>query len=122
VNAHRVSIGRSALVHDPTMRSCARGHSRHMRGDYHPFFAHTNPEGQAPWDRMTANGISWMAAGENIAAGYSTPQSAFDGWMNSSPHRANIESTSWSRTGVGYQPGSGTNGDYSTYWTQIFAN
>ncbi len=55
--------------------------------------------------------------GENIAAGYATPASVMDGWMNSSGHRANILSTvSW-EIGVGYASGSGS---YGVYWTQDF--
>ncbi len=55
--------------------------------------------------------------GENIAAGYATPASVMDGWMNSSGHRDNILSTvSW-EIGVGYASGSGS---FGVYWTQDF--
>ncbi|MBZ0273014.1 CAP domain-containing protein [bacterium] len=33
------------------------------------FFEHENPDGQDPFDRMSAAGISFFAAGENIAMG-----------------------------------------------------
>ncbi|MDY7078109.1 MAG: CAP domain-containing protein [Chloroflexota bacterium] len=54
---------------------------------------------------------------ENIAAGYSTPQSVMNGWMNSSGHRANILRTSTWEIGVGYYQGSG---GYYRYWAQDF--
>ncbi len=54
---------------------------------------------------------------ENIAAGYSTPQSVMTGWMNSSGHRANILSTGSWEIGVGYYEGGG---DYYRYWVQDF--
>ncbi len=55
--------------------------------------------------------------GENIAAGYATPASVMDGWMNSPGHRSNILNTfSW-EIGVGYASGSGS---YGVYWTQDF--
>jgi len=123
VNGRRCAMGLNVLVMDVSMRQCARGHSRHMREDYHAptFFAHDNPEGDSPGARMTANGVSWTLAAENIAAGYVTPTDAFNEWMGSPGHRANIERSGITRTGVGYQPGAP--GDtYGTYWTQVFAN
>jgi uncharacterized protein YkwD len=58
------------------------------------------------------------ASGENIAGGYSTPQSVMNGWMNSPGHRDNILSTySW-EIGVGYATQSGST--YYHYWTQDF--
>ena len=43
----------------------------------------------------------WYAAGENVAYGYSYTQ-VFDAWMNSSGHRANILSGSFTDLGIGY--------------------
>lgn len=121
VNDHRVSLGRDVLVMDAAMRRCARGHSRHMRADVHHFFDHQNPEGDSPGARLRGNGVSFTAAGENIAAGQSSPASAFNAWINSSGHRSNIENAAWRRTGVGYQPGAPAGG-YRHYWTQVFAD
>ncbi len=122
-NNHRVSLmpPAPALVHDLLMRQAARGHSRHMRGDIHDFFAHLNPENDQPWDRLTKNGVVWTSAGENIAAGYPDATSVFNAWLASPGHRANIENAGYGRIGVGYSPGGGGSG-YSTYWTQKFAN
>jgi uncharacterized protein YkwD len=58
------------------------------------------------------------AMGENIAAGYSTPQSVMNGWMNSPGHRNNILSTNNWEIGVGYVSVNGS--DYGRYWTQDF--
>jgi uncharacterized protein YkwD len=55
-------------------------------------------------------------SGENIAAGYATPASVMDGWMNSAGHKANILSGAW-EIGVGYYSGGGT---YGVYWVQDF--
>jgi len=44
--------------------------------------------------------IAYKSAGENIAA-HSTVQAAFDAWMNSSGHRANILNSSFNYTGIG---------------------
>lgn len=120
-NDHRVSLNLDALAHHPAIRRCARGHSRHMRGDVHGFFAHVNPEGHSPADRMTLNGIAWGLAGENIAAGQASPAAALTDWLNSPGHRANIEHPGFRRIGVGYQPG-GPGDPFGHYWTQNFTD
>jgi len=100
VNDHRVSKGLSALTDSPALRATARAHSQHMA--MHPFFGHASPEGLSAGDRLGLNGIAWGSVGENIAAGYETPQAAFDAWMGSPEHRTNIESIQWTHAGAGY--------------------
>lgn len=94
----------------------ARMHSEDMaaRG----FFDHYNPDGESPFDRMGNYGIKFRAAGENIAAGQSTPGSVMDSWMNSPGHMANILSSSFGKIGIGIATG----GSYRIYWTQCFTN
>jgi uncharacterized protein YkwD len=68
-----------------------------------------------PWDRI---GSYYSGArGENIAAGYGTPEAVVNAWMNSPGHRANILSASSWEIGIGYYDGSGS---YYAYWTQDF--
>ena len=117
VNNERAKNGLSALEWSSELAVVARAHSQDMleRG----FFSHTNPDGQSPFDRMRAAGISYRTAGENIAAGQRTPAEVVEAWMNSEGHRANILNASYTKLGVGYVSG---NGAYSTYWTQNFAS
>jgi uncharacterized protein YkwD len=115
VNNQRASIGVGALTHLPLMREVARGHCVHMTQGSHDFFAHTNPEGDGPTQRYGLAGGSG-GCGENIAAGYSTPTSAFNGWMGSPGHKANIENAGYTKTGVGYWAGP----SWGHYWTQMF--
>ena len=62
-----------------------------------------NPTTQPnPWDRMTAEGYTWNAAGENIAAGYSGAETAYVGWWNSTGHRQNMYTSSLREIGNGY--------------------
>lgn len=116
VNDYRVSIGMNALVDVSAIRDTARANSDHMV--IHNYFAHVNPEGDSPGTRITKCGISWTMAGENLAAGYSTPRSAFDAWMASPGHKENIERDGWVNTGVGYYYDSSST--YRWYWTQNF--
>ena len=81
------------------------------------FFAHNTPDGQTPFDRMKAAGISYSSAGENIAAGQSSPQNVMDSWMNSPGHRKNILNRDFEYIGVGLARG----GSYGIYWAQEFA-
>lgn len=64
------------------------------------FFAHNNPEGLTPFDRMRQAGISYSTAGENLAinSNVNTAEIAF---MNSAGHRANILNTAYTEVGIG---------------------
>ena len=115
VNEQRAQNGLSALVWDDALASVARAHSEDMRD--RKFFSHTNPDGLSPFDRIKNFGISYRSAGENIAAGQTTPAEVVQAWMNSSGHKANILNESYTRLGVGYAAG----GPQRHYWTQNFA-
>jgi hypothetical protein len=54
-----------------------------------------------PWDRMAAEGYSWNAAAENIAAGYPTALEAYIGWWNSTGHRTGMYGN-YREIGLGY--------------------
>lgn len=116
VNQQRAadSPPKAALARHAGMSQVAFEHSADMaaRG----FFAHTNPDGESPFDRLAAAGIGYSTAGENIAAGYATPSDVMAGWMASPGHRANILSASFTEIGIGVKQG----GSYGIYWTQVF--
>src|SRR5919109_1185606 len=68
-------------------------------------------------DRDAVAGYTgWSAIGENIAAGYPTPEAVVAGWMSSPGHRANILSPNFTEIGIGLAQG----GKYGSYWTQDF--
>ena len=67
---------------------------------------------------MERAGYSFQAAGENIAAGQTTPQEVVDGWMQSPGHCSNIMSPSFTEIGVGYVLA--PQGQLPHYWTQTF--
>lgn len=78
-------------------------------------FSHTRPNGES-CNSLIIDGASRV--GENIAAGYGSPEEAVIGWMNSPGHRANILNPDYTELGVGYAylP----NDDYGHYWVQMF--
>ena len=116
VNAARASAGCPALTPDSRLSAAALEHSRDMAN--RSYFEHTSPDGITPWSRMLAAGYQFSLAGENIAAGYSNVDAAFNGWMNSAGHRSNILNCSFRNMGLGLvnQPGS----PWTYYWTQAF--
>lgn len=78
-------------------------------------FSHTRPDGSSCFTAARELGVSYRAAGENIAYGYSTPEQVVKGWMNSEGHRKNILSSSFSKIGIGcYKSGN------VLYWSQFF--
>jgi len=111
VNEIRVKNGLRELTYDWELSRVARYKSQDMKDNR--YFSHTSPVYGSPFQMIKNFGISYRSAGENIARGYKTPQAVVDGWMNSSGHRANILSTSFTRIGVGYVAD-------GNYWTQMF--
>jgi uncharacterized protein YkwD len=117
VNQERAAEGLAPLAFDPHLEAVAQAHSRHLATD--TFFAHDNPEGMTPWDRLDAiDPPFWGAGAENIAAGHDTPAEVMTAWMNSPGHRANILKDNIEYLGVGCWYSEDSQHDY--YWTQLF--
>ena len=109
MNAHRVSLGLSALSWRSDVAAVAEAHSQDMED--RDFFSHTNPDGESPGARLTEAGITYTAWGENIAWGYSTGSSVLSAWLASDGHRANIENSLYTQHGVG---------KVGNIWTHVF--
>lgn len=111
VNEIRREYGLSELTLNTELSAVARAKSLDMKDNQ--YFDHTSPTYGSPFDMMKTFGISYRAAGENIAMGYRTPEAVVEGWMNSEGHRANILNSSFKEIGVGYVSS-------GNYWTQMF--
>jgi uncharacterized protein YkwD len=120
VNQERAQNGCAALAKNTALMNAAQAHSTDMA--LNDFFSHTGSDGSSPATRATRAGYVWSAIGENIAAGYSSPESVVQAWMNSSGHRANILNCAYRDTGVGYYYLANDLGNvrYYHYWTQMF--
>lgn len=117
-NAERAKRGISLLTWDKLAAASARSHSVDMGS--RDFFAHTNLSGKSPFDRMKANGVRYMLASENIAAGYNNSIYAHYGWMNSdSGHRETLLNSKLEKLGTGVGFGN-SNSTYNIYYTQDF--
>lgn len=115
VNQERTSRGLKALKMDDALRRLARAHSKDMfeRG----YFAHVNPDGKDPFDRMKDAGIVFRVAGENLALAPNV-ELAHQGLMNSPGHRANILTAEFKLVGIGCIDG----GSYGKMFSQEFTN
>lgn len=113
-NQERSKNGLSPLTFNWQLGRVARYKSNDMRDKN--YFSHTSPTYGSPFTMIQNFGISYRAAGENIATGQQTAWSVVQGWMNSPGHRANILSTNFTQIGVGYSKSSSG----KTYWTQMF--
>ena len=111
VNEIRVQYGLKPLTENWELSRVARYNSQDMADN--GYFSHTSPTYGSPFQMMKAFGLSYRAAGENIAYGQRSPQAVVDAWMNSSGHRANILNASYTQIGVGYVAD-------GRYWTQMF--
>jgi uncharacterized protein YkwD len=98
MNADRQANGLPALKLNMNIVKVARVHGQDMIN--RKFFAHENPDGQSPFDRMQAAGISFRYAGENLAINRSVT-AAEQAFMNSSGHRANILNPNYTEVGIG---------------------
>lgn len=114
VNVQRSKNGLPALSADSLLMTTATVKSQDMAKNN--YFDHTSPTYGSPFDLMKRYGVSYRAAGENIAMGQTSPAQVMDGWMNSAGHRANILNSSYTKIGVGVAQNA--SGNY--YWTQHF--
>ena len=125
VNQERALRGLYPLVANASLTLAARGHSQAM--STYNFFNHVSLDGSTFVQRIELAGYTGLcSAGENIAAGQTSPADVVRAWMSSTGHRANILSTSFRDIGVGYvyEPNDTYPGGigYKHYWTQDFGS
>ena len=114
VNAERAAVQAPPVAWHDGATDAAYAHSVDM--DVRAFFAHTNPDGDGPGDRLHAAGVSWASYGENIAMGQKTPADVMRAWMDSDGHRRNILDPAFTHLGVGVH----TSAQGGPWWTQCF--
>lgn len=116
INQERATVGLPGVSQNASLDAVAQIRAREIVTT----FAHTRPNGTDWYTVLDENGVTYMCAGENIAAGHGTPQDVMVAWMNSDGHRANILNSSFGQVGIGYY--TDPNSIYGTFWVQIFTN
>jgi uncharacterized YkwD family protein len=98
VNQERAKAGLSPLQVDLDLARVARTKSQDMVDN--GYFDHNSPTYGSPFEMMRSFGISYRAAGENIAKN-SSVMGAHTALMNSEGHRANILNPNFTHIGIG---------------------
>lgn len=121
-NQFRAQNGVAPLQLNQELNAAALNHSTDMA--LQDYFSHTGKDGSSAGDRMKQVGYTSYAWGENIAAGYTTPEQVVQGWINSPGHRANMLNSSFTELGIGYYHLENDTGsvNYKNYWTQDFGS
>ncbi|WP_052088353.1 CAP domain-containing protein [Paenibacillus wynnii] len=109
VNKERTAAGLKPVTGLDSLNKLAATKATDMRTNQ--YFSHTSPTYGSPFEMMGTFGITYRAAGENIAMGQKTPQEVMTAWMNSPGHRKNILSVDFNYIGVGFD---------NNYWVQEF--
>lgn len=116
INAMRMENGLEPLQTAPLLQKMCQERADELTKSY----AHSRANGDAWYTILTDYGIDTNCfAGENIAAGYDTPEGVVEGWMNSAGHRRNILNTNYEYFAVGVSYYEDDPEYYFYYWDLI---
>lgn len=111
LNEYRAQNGRGPLHQDAALTRAAQAHAEDMAS--HGYFSHYGRNGSDVTTRARAAGCRGGGGfAENIAWGQPTANHVFQGWANSSGHRANMLGSGYGAYGLGQANG---------YWVLVFA-
>ncbi len=109
INTVRADRGLAALQPNQSLIDISRTRSNDMLA--RDYFSHYTPEGKNVFNIFRECGITYKAAGENLAhsrpADIGTPEAFLNAWMNSPTHAANILQSKYGIIGVGMVENSG---------------
>ncbi|MFC5734845.1 CAP domain-containing protein [Cytobacillus gottheilii] len=108
-NVIRVRHGMEPLEWDDQTAAVALGHSIDMFET--EVFSHTSERYGELSDRLEAGEVTYLSAGENIAANYIDAPAVVEGWLNSKGHRESLLNDKFTHLGVGV---------YEKHYTQNF--
>lgn len=112
VNKERAKVGLPALTMDANMVATANLRAKEIVVS----FSHTRPNGQSCFSAFPQS-VDYPI-GENIAAGYWSPESVMEGWMGSQGHRENILGAGFKSIGIACYYDSSS--PYKYNWVQCF--
>ncbi|WP_244209190.1 CAP domain-containing protein [Paenibacillus ferrarius] len=109
MNQERTKAGLNSISLNSSLSKVAMAKAQDMYNNN--YFDHQSPTYGSPFDMMTAFGVTYNSAGENIAKGQTSPTEVMNQWMSSPGHRANILNSSYTQIGIAY---------YNGEWVQEF--
>lgn len=96
-NDQRLAENVKPLAINQKLSAAATSKARDMFA--HQYWAHTSPDGVAPWNWIKESGYSYSYAGENLAKGFRTSDALVTAWMNSPKHRENLLNPKYQEVG-----------------------
>jgi uncharacterized protein YkwD len=117
INQYRAQNGKGALQMDAKLNRMATWHATDMANKN--YFSHTDSLKRSFSKRLQQCDASGGWAAENIAAGYQTAQSVFNGWKASSGHNTNMLGSNYKYIGIARVTGPG---QYGVYWVTDFSS
>jgi uncharacterized protein YkwD len=87
-NAHRVANGLVPLILDTRLNQSAQDKCNDMV--VRNYWSHNAPDGTEPWVFITADGIPYKRAAENLAVGQEDAKAVVTGWTKSPKHNTNL--------------------------------
>ena len=125
-NQARRRHGLKPLCVNPILTQAARAHAKEMLDK--DYTSHNSFNGETERARLerfgyTSSGYSYYLYGENIAWGcgsYGWPESIFNWWMHSPPHRSNILNKHYREVGIGVMTGTFQTCTQATMYTVDF--
>lgn len=109
----RTDRGLSGLQHIECLNTVAENWAKQMATEQKMYH---NPNRTAQVEALCKG--QWSAGGENVGAGYATPDTVIQAWLDSPAHYKVLYNPVYTKTGVGSYAGS--NG--YIYWVQVFAS
>ena len=98
MNAYRAEAGLGPLRLDTRLSKAAELRMQDMiDGEW---WSHESPEGTSPFVWMSAADYNYVAAAENLAAGFDTARVLVQAWIESPGHRANILNPAYADCGI----------------------
>jgi hypothetical protein len=97
-NQERNAAGLNTLNSNSKLAAAAKAKAQNMFEEQ--YWDHFGPNGETPWQFITAAGYNYVYAGENLAKGFRTSEGVVEAWMASPTHRDNILSKNYKDIGI----------------------
>jgi uncharacterized protein YkwD len=98
MNSYRAEAGMGPLRLDTKLTRAAESRMQDMIDG--AWWSHESPEGTPPFVWITAADYNYVAAAENLAAGFETAKLLVESWIESPGHRANILNPLYADCGI----------------------
>jgi hypothetical protein len=118
-NQERAAFGLNTLNTNAKLTAAAKAKAENMFEEQ--YWDHFGPNGETPWQFITAAGYNYVYAGENLAKGFRTSEGVVEAWMASPKHRENILSKNYKDIGIAVKTGV-LLGKETTLVVQMFGN